>query len=426
MKNTSLPSGASMSEDERRPFDLIPLHKVKRRAVPWLWPSWVPANGVTLLPGDPKLAKSTLALDWAARLSRGEIGDPDRAPTSIVVTGEDPVAEVVEPRVAAAGGELCHVHVLDVTDPEAVFTLPEHIPDLEQRIYEIGAQLTIIDPLNRFLAETVDGHKDQSIRRAMGPLHEVAERQRCAIVVVAHLNKAMSANPLYRVGGSIGLTGAARSVLLFAKDPEDLEGERGRYRILAQAGSNYGQQQPSRRYVIEPTLLPADDDVPVVETIRLVDEGEVEIAASDLLATPSSEERGALDEACHFLRGELTNGPEPAEEVRKRARNARIADRTLDRAREKLGVHASRTGGIGSAGHWEWSLRTPKGVGAPSDGDVGALSENRSRMGDPGRSEPLRLPTADSGDLSRENGRGCPTHRDAPVPGCRYCRGDRG
>jgi predicted ATP-dependent serine protease len=196
----------------------------------------VPANGVTLLPGDPKLAKSTLALDLAAKLSRGEIGDPERAPTSIVVTGEDSVAEVVEPRVAAAGGKLCHVHVLDVTDPEAVFTLPEHVPDLEERIYEIGAQLAIVDPLNRFLAETVDGHKDQSIRRAMGPLHQVAERQKCAILVVAHLNKGMGSNPLYRVGGSIGLTGAARSVMLFAKDPDDPEGERGRYRILAQAG----------------------------------------------------------------------------------------------------------------------------------------------------------------------------------------------
>jgi hypothetical protein len=417
-----------MSEDERRPFDLIPLYKIKRRAVPWLWRGWVPANGVTLLPGDPKLAKSTLALDWAAKLSRGEIGDPNRAPTSIVVTGEDPVAEVVEPRVAAAGGELCHVHVLDVTDPEAVFTLPEHTADLEQRIFEIGAQLAIIDPLNRFLAETVDGHKDQAIRRAMGPLHQVAERQRCAIVVVAHLNKAMGANPLYRVGGSIGLTGAARSVLLFAKDPEDPDGERGRRRILAQAGSNYGQQQPSRRYRIEPTLLPAEDGTPEVETIRLIDEGEVEIAASDLLSTPTGEARSALEEACDFLNAELADGSQPAEDVRRRARKAGIADRTLDRARDKRGVKPHRVGGIGSAGHWEWSLTTPKGAGALSDRDVGALSENRAGMRDSGASEPLRTPTESVASLDGANAQnaGCPSHPDRPASGCRYCRGDRG
>jgi hypothetical protein len=339
-----------MSENGRRPFDLTPLHKVQRRTIPWLWPGWVPANGVTLLPGDPKLAKSTLALDLAAKLSRKEIGDPERPQTSIIVTGEDSVAEVVEPRVAAAGGELCHVHVLDVTDPERDFTLPDHIPDLEQRIYEIGAQLAIIDPLNRFLADTVDGHKDQSIRRAMGPLHQVAERNKCAILVVAHLNKGIGGSPLYRVGGSIGLTGAARSVMLFAKDPDDPEGERGRRRILAQAGSNYGQQQPSRRYLIEPTLLPATDGAPEVETIRLIDQGEVEIGASDLLAMPSGEERTERDEAVEFLLAELADGGKPAKDL---LRSAPCGERTLRKAKATLGIEA-RKGGLNEG--WIWQL----------------------------------------------------------------------
>ena len=351
-----------MSENGRRPFDLTPLDKVQRRTVPWLWRGWVPANGVTLLPGDPKLAKSTLALDLAAKLSRREIGDPERSPTSIVITGEDSVAEVVEPRVAAAGGELCHVHVLDVTDPEAVFTLPEHVPDLEERIFEIGAQLAIIDPLNRFLAESVDGHKDQSIRRAMGPLHQVAERQRCAIIVVAHLNKGIGGNPLYRVGGSIGLTGAARSVMLFAKDPEDPEGERGRQRILAQAGSNYGQQQPSRRYLIEPTLLPATDGLPEVETIRLIDMGEVDVAASDLLAFPTGEERSDRDEAVEFLKAELEIGPRPAGEIKGAANKAGIGPFPLKRAKRELGVESHKRG---MDGGWWWELPqgdAPKGM----------------------------------------------------------------
>jgi hypothetical protein len=272
------------------------------------------------------------------------------------------VAEVVEPRVAAAGGELCHVHALDVTAAEADFTLPEHIPDLDQRIYEIGAQLAIIDPLNRFLAETVDGHKDQSIRRAMGPLHEVAERNRCAILVVAHLNKGMGGHPLYRVGGSIGLTGAARSVMLFAKDPDDPEGERGRRRILAQAGSNYGRQQPSRRFLIEPTLLPATDGLPEVETIRLIDEGEVEIVASDLLANPSAEDRADRDEAVEFLLGEIGEGGRPAGEVQGAAKKAGIGPWPLKRAKRELRVKSSKRG---MDGGWWWELPegdAPKGM----------------------------------------------------------------
>jgi len=85
---------------------------------------------------------------------------------------------------------------------------------------------------------------------------------RCAILVVAHLNKAMGANPLYRVGGSIGLTGAARSVMLFGRDPHDPEGERGRSRILAQvarttaSSSRPAAIESSRRCSPPPTAFP--------------------------------------------------------------------------------------------------------------------------------------------------------------------------
>src|SRR4051812_39128797 len=43
----------------------------------------------------------------------------------------------------------------------------------------------------------------------------------------AHLNKSPGGNALYRVGGSIGLVGAARSLLAFGRDPDDPDGERG-------------------------------------------------------------------------------------------------------------------------------------------------------------------------------------------------------
>ena len=46
--------------------------------------------------------------------------------------------------------------------------------------------------------------------------------------------------------------------MLFAKDPADPEGERGRRRILAQAVPTMAAAG-SRRYLIEPTLLPATE-----------------------------------------------------------------------------------------------------------------------------------------------------------------------
>jgi hypothetical protein len=56
--------------------------------------------------------------------------------------------------------------------------------------------------------------------------------------------------------------------------------------------------------------------------------------------------------AAAFLRRELADGELPTSELNKRARAARIADRTLDRARKKLGVVSRRTGFGRTGQHW--------------------------------------------------------------------------
>ena len=69
-----------------------------------------------------------------------------------------------------------------------------------------------------------------------------------AIRLIAHLNKGRDADPLRRLGGSIGLAAAARSLLLLTRDPGDAEGASGSRRVLAQAKSNLGLLEPSLVY----------------------------------------------------------------------------------------------------------------------------------------------------------------------------------
>jgi hypothetical protein len=40
-------------------------------------------------------------------------------------------------------------------------------------------------------------------------LAEFADRTRCTILLLRHLNKSKSGDPMYRGGGSIGIVGAA-------------------------------------------------------------------------------------------------------------------------------------------------------------------------------------------------------------------------
>ncbi len=46
---------------------------VEKRAVRWLWPGRMALGKLTLLMGDPGLGKSCVALDLAARITRGGV-----------------------------------------------------------------------------------------------------------------------------------------------------------------------------------------------------------------------------------------------------------------------------------------------------------------------------------------------------------------
>ena len=95
---------------------------------------------------------------------------------------------------------------------ETPFVLPGDAMKLRSVVSDRQVRLLVVDPLSAHLGANINSWKDDNVRRALAPLHAVAEES-AAIVVVAHLNKGQTSEPLQRLGGSIGLA-AARSVLL--------------------------------------------------------------------------------------------------------------------------------------------------------------------------------------------------------------------
>ena len=87
---------------------------------------------------------------------------------------------------------------------------------------------------------------------------------------------------------------------------------------------------------------------------RVVWDGVSDHTSGSLLSgTSDDEERTARDEAVAFLQDYLSTGKQPAAEVKKAAKAAGIAERTLDRARKRGSVLTSREGfGPGSAYYW--------------------------------------------------------------------------
>jgi hypothetical protein len=308
------------------------LTEVEAQRVEWLWPGYIPFGMVTVLQGDPGMGKGTLTLDLTARLSRGcpfPLLEAEREPmnTLLLTTAEDDLARTIKPRLQAAGADCSRVFAF----PD-LLTLPGELTTLESHIRHHQAKLVIIDPLNAYLSGTVDGHKDQDVRRALSPLKAVAEKTGAAIVLVHHLNKG-AGSALYRGGGSIGIAGAARSVLLVAPHPQD-EGQR----VLCRVKGNLSELPPALAFSLENASPYA---VPRVEW-----HGVTEYTADELVAPPSRTEESLsrIEQAMQFYREALAEGERPSEAVEQEREEAAIPERTAKRARKALGVRSRKEG----------------------------------------------------------------------------------
>jgi hypothetical protein len=233
---------------------------------------------------------------------------------------------------------------------DTAILLPDDVAELSRLVAEKDAGLVVIDPLMAHLGGAIDSWKDQKVRQALAPLHRMAEQTGTAVLVVAHLNKGQSNDPLQRLGGSIGIPAAARSVLLLGRDPDEPEGDR---RILAHAKRNGGPLAPSLALVIEQVR----PDRSTVEAARIRELGTSPHAAADLLSFQRPVRGVRISEAVALLERELIEGPKPARELNDRARQLGIAEQTLKRARRQLGIESRKSNF--DAG-WTWSLPSPE------------------------------------------------------------------
>lgn len=316
---------------------------VRIEPVRFLEPERVPLGAVTLLVGDPGLGKSTWSCLTAARTTTGANGD---AGTVLMANAEDS-PKVIAARLAAAGAALSHVEFFDVATEDEEgrpFELPGDVPELEVRARDSGARLVVLDPLTAFLSDKVNTKSDHSIRRALVSLSKMAERLDIAVIVVAHLNKSVGTNPLYRVGGSIGIVGGARSCLLFTRDPDDPDGEQGDRRALGHVKSNWGKEAETliyRHEVVSVTVRGETDSA-----TRLVPEGISGVHGTSLLGVDPDEAPADKHERANEVLADVLGDGEwhRSSEVRGEAKRRNIAVRTLQRAAKQASVDTDERG----------------------------------------------------------------------------------
>ncbi len=230
---------------------------IKSEQLHWLWEKRIPRGKLTTLDGDPGLGKSLLTLDLAARITTGRLmpdGTPGVKGSVVLIAPEDGVTDTIKPRIVAAGADLSQILLLNYVNHEdhktgeiyhSPLTLSKHFQLFADTILRTSPALVIIDPLVAVLGSRISVFNDQKIRETLTQLANMARIANCAVLIVRHLNKGSSGNPLYRGRGSIGIIGTVRAGLLVIQHPADEN-----QRLLVPIKNNYSEQASSLTYQV--------------------------------------------------------------------------------------------------------------------------------------------------------------------------------
>ena len=95
------------------------------------------------------------------------------------------------------------------------------VPVLDAALEATQAKLMVIDPIQSYLGAGIDLHRSNETRPVLDGLAKLAEKHRCAVLLLRHLSKQSGGKAIHRGLGSIDLTGAVRSELLAGSLPDD-------------------------------------------------------------------------------------------------------------------------------------------------------------------------------------------------------------
>lgn len=189
--------------ENKTELKMIKMSDVQSQTVDWLWYPFIPYGKLTIIQGDPGDGKTTLILNIAARLSKGEGLDNDMKVTEpvniIYQTAEDGLADTVKPRLELAEAVCERIMVIDETE-KSLSMIDER---LETAIKRTGARVLILDPIQAYLGGTMDMNRANEARDMTKRLSLLAEKYKCAILLIGHMNKAGGNKAAYRGMGSI-------------------------------------------------------------------------------------------------------------------------------------------------------------------------------------------------------------------------------
>ena len=318
--------------EQKTELKMIKMSEIQSQEIDWLWYPFIPYGKLTIVQGDPGDGKTTMVLNIAAKLSKGEgLEGNMKVPEDMNIiyqTAEDGLADTVKPRLEAAGADCERVLVIDESDK----SLSMSDERLEEAIKQTGARLLILDPIQAYLGGGVDMNRANEARDMTKKLGALAEKYKCAIVLIGHMNKAAGNKAAYRGMGSIDFFAVARSVLLVGR----VEGQPD-IRAVVQIKNNLAAFGHPKAFQLSE------------DGFRWL--GDYEITADEVLGGIAP--KGNKLEQAKQLLWELaeTSNMVSSTEIMELAKEEGISKRTMESAKRELQIPAKRINNT-----WYWDL----------------------------------------------------------------------
>jgi putative DNA primase/helicase len=348
-------------------LDIVRMSTIRLEAVRWIWPNRLARGKVTIMSGMPFLGKSHIAIDAAARITRG-MEWPDStegesyAPLGsvLMLSAEDAAKDTTGPRLKVANADMDRIDVVRmVTERDGsrrLFKLQTDLQLLTAKISELrdagsDVVLFIIDPISAYMGEK-EGNTITSFRPVLSQLAEFAESNDVAVLAIHHPPKTAD-NAMHAFSGSLAFIAAPRIGFVVTKE------EGSDRRLMLAVGSNISAQAEGLGfYIVEHMLNLTAAGGRLrgrIKTTRLEwDRRAVAVSASEALRAASGKERAPRQrDAAEFLATTLRTGAVDQLEVLEAAAAQGISKRTLYRAKEKLKVRSVRNTFDGG---WSWRL----------------------------------------------------------------------
>ena len=416
-KRGLLPESHLFTSSGAQEAGLQPLNFLIQQPPDWLWPNRIPLGKLTLIAGYPSSGKTSIALDIAARVSRGAPApdQPDTpfpaAPVVLAPLNGNPRADIL-PTLRLFGADLDRIYLADLlSTTHPIDYYPDEPPaedtdepdDAEEDDWDDGGRPAPRRtsgsgrPTQLFTFEepTVAAPRLAapwpSLNHVMGRLANLIEAGSAALLIVdqaedlASMHRAQPATILGMLRALAAHTGAAVIALTHNPAPGYPRAVTAMQRRLAQASVVFTTAvvEPGERRFLIPLRPAMSDDAPAIPfvlppaSVAPAEAGApqpfhrpshdfavawrkpVFPAHMKALAEPRPNDGAKTRATQAFLTRALANGPRPAAAVEREAALLGISKATLVRVRALCNVKAVRvsTPGVPSgAGAWHWSF----------------------------------------------------------------------